>query len=190
MKNLHSLRFYRTNIDDLPGTHLNNQNLRYLLNNDLKSINDFAFFGLKNIEHIDISGSFDFIPSNAFVVENNDYNKDFTISINTSKLRGSSFELNVFTNPNRTLHLEFLFNSKLTYLNETVFGQLFDCYPNSTIDLYSTSVNCSDCNLKWIIDTRVELMSKITNAECSDGQSFYNLKIDDFNHCTPNNGKD
>jgi len=189
MINLELFNLSGGKIDDLPANYLNNQRLGTILNYGLKSINNYAYFRLKNIQEICISGNFDFIPSNTFVVEN-PVNTVGTISIRyTNNLKGSGFELNVFTNPNKTLHLEFIRNEKLTYLNETVFGPLFDKFPESTIHFTNDSLDCNNCDLRWIFERRDELLPKIFDASCSDGRSFYNLRIDDFNNCTPNNGK-
>jgi len=188
MRNLRKLILRNTKIVDLPEKVLTNPDLILLESKNLQIINNYSYYELKDIKNIIISGSFDSIPSNAFVVKNFDNNKVLTINFQSSNIIGSSFESGVFLYPNRTLSLEFQTNPKLTYLDENVFGPLFDNHPNSTIKFNENPLDCNDCNLKWIINRSDELFPKLIDAKCSDGKSLYNLTIDDLINCSQVNG--
>ena len=167
---------------------INNINLEFIYLQNINTINNNIFSGLNNLYDIYLYGDYDYIPSNAFFIKNPNIINNLTIWIGNSQINGSSFGSDVFTNPNRTLQIHFIRNYNLQTLKESIFGELFHKDPRNLILFIDNPLNCSDCDFKWIFDRKSELISQIIYAKCSDGRDFYNMTINDFNHCSTNNG--
>ena len=71
-----------------------------------------------------LNSDFDYIPSNAFFVNNPDINNNLEIGIVNSQISGSSFGSDVFTNPNRILNIIFQFNQNFHTLKVNISFQI------------------------------------------------------------------
>ncbi len=131
-----------------------------------------------------VSGDYNFIPSHAFVTKSHSLQSSLTINFRHSQLNGSSFASDVFINPKRTLYLDFQNNTKLTYLEEKIFAPLFSNYPDSVVSLKGCPLDCDNCNFKWIIERKDDVLPKIFYASCTNGRSLENYSYDNFQDCT------
>jgi hypothetical protein len=195
MVNLRYLELETTGISQIPTNALKNEHLCSILTWDLSNINNNAYRSLKNFGgknctgqsgFIRIGGEFNFIPSNAFVIEDTD-NTELVLTISNSKLNGTGFEKGAFTYTNKRLKIQLIGNRELKFLDEIVFGPLFVNSPNSSIVFSRNPLDCENCEMKWIIEK--ELVDKLKNPTCSNMKSFKNLTLDDFEHCSKTKSK-
>jgi hypothetical protein len=103
-----------------------------------------------------------------------------------NKLNGSSFEKGVFTDPsfaNVKIRL-FLWENKITYLDEEVFSPFLSKSGNEIATLINNPLDCDDCRSAWICrSTTPERVRKcITDAKCFDGNKYTR----DFTDCESN----
>ncbi len=190
MKVLTAFHFSETNITEIPLNTLNSTTLIKIETYGLKKVNNYSYNLLRNIGgyldsvdiygFINLRGSFDFIPSHAFVVKDHDEDRSLYLNIENSQINGSSFELGALINANRTLKLSLESNSKLTYLDEEIFKPLFEKYPNSTIRLKDCPLDCDDKNFKWIIENKDKILPQLLDHNCTYGKSLENMTINDF----------
>jgi hypothetical protein len=190
LKGLKAFYFSETNITEIPPNTLNSTTLINIKTYGLKKVNNYSYNLLRNIGgylgsaniggYIDLRGSFDFIPSHAFVVKDHDENRPLNLYIEDSQINGSSFELGALINANRTLKLSLERNSKLTYLDEEIFKPLFEKYPNSTIRLKGCPLDCDDKNFMWIIENKDKILPQLLDPNCNNGKSLENITMDNF----------
>jgi hypothetical protein len=190
LKGLTAFSFHVTNITEIPPNTLNSSTLIKIETHGLKKVNNYSYNLLRNIGgyldsadiygFINLRGSFDFIPSHAFVVKDHDEDRPLNLNIEYSQINGSSFELGALINANRTLKLSLKSNSKLTYLDEEIFKPLFEKYPNSTIGLKDCPLDCDDKNFKWIIENKDKILPQLSDHNCTNGKSLENMTMYDF----------
>ena len=179
MVNLHTITMNISGISEIKEKYLNSANLKTFTQHSLKKINNNAYYFLQDLETIQISGSFNHIPKNAFVIKDNSIK--LMIEIYDTQINGSSFEQGVFSNLEKDVNLRFKNNVHFKYLEESIFRDLLDNYQYTTINLQGNPLNCSDCKNAWILVCKYK--NHLIHTYCEDRKDTTKPSFKDFDNC-------
>lgn len=80
-----------------------------------------------------------------------------------------------------------LSGSKIEYLNKDVFYPILEANPSNTILMKEGSqLDCQDCRNNWLLQTRYQFQSQITDVYCRQSKSSlmtYLFKVTESSHC-------
>ncbi len=185
MKNLEVLYLFNTNISEIPSNAFRPingiQNKLYLICFDyspIEKIGNNPFYDLNNLTYLSFKFSLiDSIPKNAFNLRNDSI---FTLSLmlQFSNLNGSSFENGSLNNLKRPTDLELGGNTRLTYLDQTIYQPFFES--NAKKSLFfgeSKEIDCNDCRNYWLkkdpkYSNRTDLTICLNGRKYKDSRNF------------------
>ena len=174
---LEVLNFNQINIKEIPSKPFYTDNtltsLYYIefIGKSFEKLGSNVFSEMSKLEEIVFdSTSIDFIPNNAFAMNNSEHERNLTITFSNNRLLNASSFSPYFlnnTNPRVRLNLDL---DDFAYLDENIFHPFLMEYPIGyrTINFYSAKFDCTHCRNAWL-RKYPDVLSQIENLRCSNG---------------------
>lgn len=152
-------------------------------NGYIRSIGNFAFYYLNNLQHLYLSHQrLSYLPANAFDFEMPS-NSTLYIYLGNNKLNNTSFEKGIFLNAKRPIHLELYWNPDLTFLDEEIFEPFLKANPMNKISLQDNPLSC-DCKSYWMVKTKDAYKDQLLNVMCKIGpKQIFSIDLIPFDKC-------
>lgn len=152
-------------------------------NGYIKSVGNFAFYYLNNLQYLYLSHQrINYLPANVFDFELAS-NHTLYIYLGNNKLNNTSFEKGILLNSKRPIHLELYWNHDLTYLDESVFVPFLQANKQNRISLQDNPLSC-DCNSYWIVRDRELYRDQLLNVMCKIGpKQTFAIDLIPFDKC-------
>lgn len=152
-------------------------------NGYIRSIGNFAFYYLNNLQHLYLSHQrLTYLPANAFDFELPSLSTLY-IYLGNNKLNNTSFEKGIFLNAKRPIHLELYWNPDLTYLDEEVFEPFLKANKANKISLQDNPLSC-DCKSYWMVRDKEAFKDQLLNVMCKIGpKQTFSIDLIPFDKC-------